>query len=506
MDSATNKLNMKTFLHHSFFIFSFLVIVFVTIINGDGDADYMSDLMKALTPTPTGWSNNIHYCKWNGILCQSNRVVSIKLPSSSLSGTFPPNFNTLTNITYIDLHNNSLTGSLPNFYGLAGLQTVSLGHNMFTSIPPGCFQLLHDLRTLNLSNNLNLDSWAFPITDLTFSISTETIDLEATNMIGSLPPEMFNTFPSLNTFILSHNNITGSLPLSLGESRVRCLRLNHQGFSRLSGTIDVISSMRFLSQAWLHNNLFTGPIPTMFNSTYLSDLQLKNNLLTGLVPSSLLALTSLNNISLDNNAFQGPIPAFRKGVKATWEGNRFCRNYVGPCDPQLTILLEIMEAFGYPILYSSKGNNACTVRLGIICQKGKIVSIDFGYEKLKGTISPAFSNLTSLVNLTLAGNYLKGSIPDSLASLPQLQLLDVSDNNLSGKIPKFPSKVKLITEDNALLSQKISQQLGDGQNATASRDRGGRNAAASRDWITGMYARYICFNFVLFSCHVVIDL
>ncbi|CAI8613396.1 unnamed protein product [Vicia faba] len=280
---------MKTFFYQSFFIFSF----FVTIINGDEDnADYMSDFMKALTPTPSGWSNNTHYCKWNGILCQSSRVVSIKLPSSSLSGTFPPNFNTLTNITHIDLHNNSLIASLPNYYGLNALQTVSLGHNNFTSIPNGCFQLTHGLRTLNLSNNLNLDPWAFPIADIAFSTSMETIDLEATNMIDSLLSEMFNTFPTLHTFILSHNNIIGSLPLSLGESRVRCLRLNNQGFNWLTGAIDVMSSMRFLSQAWLRNNLFKGPIPTTFNSTYLSDLQLKNNHLAGLVPPSLLALTS----------------------------------------------------------------------------------------------------------------------------------------------------------------------------------------------------------------------
>lgn len=90
---------------------------------------------------------------------------------------------------------------------------------------------------------------------------------------------------------------------------------------------------------------------------------------------------------------------------------------------------------------SIKGNNACTG----------------GYLGLGGIISPAFSNLTSLVKLTLAGNNLTHSIPHSLTTLPQLQLLDVSDNNLTGQVPKFPSKVKLNTTDNALLGLNMSR-------------------------------------------------
>ncbi|MCI64231.1 putative receptor protein kinase TMK1-like, partial [Trifolium medium] len=65
------------------------------------ETDYMSDLLKALTPTPTGWSNDTHHCKWKGISCDSSQsVTSIKLPSSSLTGTLPPYLNsTLTNLT-----------------------------------------------------------------------------------------------------------------------------------------------------------------------------------------------------------------------------------------------------------------------------------------------------------------------------------------------------------------------------------------------------------------------
>jgi hypothetical protein len=152
---------------------------------------------------------------------------------------------------------------------------------------------------------------------------------------------------------------------------------------------------------------------------------------------------------------------FQKGVKATLEPNSFCRSDGGPCDPQIMILLEIFEAFRSPVFSNQlpvTGNDACNQtpislyraidqvldgKLMIRCQREKIVSFEIWNFGLTGTISPAFSKLTSLVNLTLADNNLNGSIPDSLKNLPQLQLLDVSNNNLSGVIPKFSPKVKL---------------------------------------------------------------
>jgi Leucine-rich repeat (LRR) protein len=293
-------------------------------INAEYDeAEYMSDLLQALKPTPMGWSNKTHHCKWKGISCNSTTqaVTSIILPSSSLTGTLPRNINTLTNLTHIDLHNNSLNGSLPIFNSLSLLQTISLGHNNFTFYPDDCIIYLPDLRIFNLSNNLNLYDWEFPMDDLIGSLNLETLDLEATNMVRSLPSDMFeNSFSNLHTFIISHNKMYGDLPQSLGKSAVRYLRLNNQKHN-FSGTISFISSMSNLSQAWLHNNTFSGRIPNMSNCTNLSDLQLHSNFLTGFVPSSLLTLSSLKIISLDNNKLHGPMPVFHKGVKATLEPN-----------------------------------------------------------------------------------------------------------------------------------------------------------------------------------------
>ncbi|CAJ2651503.1 unnamed protein product [Trifolium pratense] len=495
--------SMNTLTYESVLYFSILLFMIATVdsINPENyEANYMSDLLKALNPTPMGWSNKTHYCEWEGISCDSSRsVTSIKLPSSSLTGKLPTDIFSLNNLTHIDLHNNSLNGDLPDIRNLLLLQTVSLGHNNFTSVPYYCFQNLQNLRTFNLSNNLKLYPWVFPLSNLASSTTLDSLDLEATNIIGPLDPDTFHSFPNLHTFIISHNKLEGSLPQSLGKSAIRYLRLNDQGGYGFTGTIDVISRMSNLSQAWLHNNSFTDRIPNMSNCTNLSDLQLQSNVLTGLIPPSLLTLPSLRIISLGANMLQGPIPVFHKRVKATLRPNYFCRSDVGPCDPQIMILLEIFEGFRSPNILMPQiisGNNACST-VPIECQREKIVSFEILDFNLTGTISPTFSNLTSLVNLTLAGNSLNGSIPPSLTTLPQLQLLDLSNNNLSGVIPKFSSKVKLNTIGNALLHQNMSRQ-GGGENATTGGDvqtRGSSKANLRPFWIAG--ASLISVGFVI---------
>ncbi|TKY59943.1 Receptor kinase TMK4 [Spatholobus suberectus] len=184
-----------------------------------------------------------------------------------------------------------------------------------------------------------------------------------------------------------------------------------------------------------------------------------------------MGLSSLKNVSLDNNELQGPLPVFGKGVKVTLDGiNSFCLNTPGNCDSRVMVLLQIAQAFGYPIRLASswQGNDPCNGWSFVVCSAGKIITVNFAKQGLQGTISPAFANLTDLRNLYLSGNNLTGSIPESLTTLSQLQNLDVSDNNLSGEVPNFPPKVKLVTAGNALLGKAPSPGSGGASGTTPS--------------------------------------
>ncbi|PQM37083.1 receptor-like kinase TMK4 [Prunus yedoensis var. nudiflora] len=317
-----------------------------------------------------------------------------------------------------------------------------------------------------MSQNINLDPWLFP-TQLIQASSLVTLAAGNANLYGSLP-DMFDSFPSMQSLRLSYNNFSGFLPKSFSGSGIQNLWLNNQQFG-LSGTIEVLSNMTQLNQVWLHKNQFTGPIPDISKCETLFDLQLHDNLLTGIVPATLMSSTALQNVSLDNNTMQGPLPVFGSNVKkATFDGtNSFCQTKPGPCDPQVNTLLEVAGALGYPILLAEswEGNNACDGWSFIVCDtQGKVITVNFENKHFTGIISPAFANLTSLKNLVLKNNNLTGSIPANLLTLQQLQVLDVSNNNLFGEIPKFPYTVKLITTGNVLIGTTPSS--GGGGNAT----------------------------------------
>ncbi|XP_030949321.1 receptor-like kinase TMK4 [Quercus lobata] len=412
----------------------------------------MAKLLASFSTAPSGWSNSTDYCNWTNVVCDRGRVTDIELISQSLSGTLPSDLGTLTQLETLSLQENSFSGPMPSFANHTSLRYLYLDNNNFSSIPSGFFQGLTNLQVLYLSENHNIAPWTIP-TELTQATSLLRFYASDTNIFGSLP-DFFGSFPNLTDLGLAYNNLSGTLPQSLGGSSIRKLRLERQK-NGLSGTIDVLSSMTQLSQVWLFENEFTGPIPDLSNSTSLFDLQLSDNQFTGLIPDSLMSIATLRNVSLDNNELQGPYPQFPSSVtNHTLGTNSFCRNTPGPCDDQVTTLLEIAAAFGYPskLAKSWTGNNACVGWTSIICDsQDNIITINFAKQQFVGTISPAFAKLTSLRNLFLGDNKLTGSIPDALTNITRLQVLDISNNNLSGLIPKFGDSVNLTTTGNPLI-------------------------------------------------------
>lgn len=466
------------------------------------DSAIMSKLLGGFSSNPQGWSSRTSYCKWSGVSCDSSSyVTSIDLASMSLSGTLPSDLSSLSRLKSLSLQRNSLSGSIPSFANLALLQEIFLNDNNFTDVPSGVFEGLTSLQTLSISNNRNLQPWTIP-QDLTQSSGLVTLHASGANIIGPMP-DFFGSLPSLQNVRLSYNNLNGSLPASLGGSSVQTLWLNNQE-KGLSGTLNVLSKMTQLTQAWLHKNQFTGPIPDLSKCESLFDLQLRDNLLTGIVPASLTSLASIQNVSLDNNKMQGPVPDNPKNIKLTYDGvDSFCKTSPGPCDPQVMTLLEIAGALGYPMTLADSwaGNDACQGWSFVTCQGNKVTSVTLSKQHFVGTISPSFGNLTSLRTLLLNDNNLTGSIPNSLAKLPNLEILDVSNNNLSGLVPTFPSNVRLITSGNPLLGKKISSAEGGGDSGGSDSSDG---SSISGGVVAGIIIAILVFagvvSFILFQC------
>ncbi|XP_057457450.1 receptor protein kinase TMK1-like [Lotus japonicus] len=394
---------------------------------------------------------------WPYVFCSGDRVNQIQAKNLGLRGSLPQNFNQLSELYNLGLQRNNLSGMLPTFSGLSKLEFAFLDYNAFDAIPVDFFTGLSSLRVLSLEENpLNYSSgWSFPL-DLEKSVQLTNLSLVHCNLVGALP-DFLGTLPSLTNLRLSNNKLSGPIPETFAQSSIQVLWLNNQEGGGFSGSIDVIASMVFLRQAWLHGNQFTGTIPqNIGNLTSLQELNLNSNQLVGLVPDS-LAKMDLEILVLNNNMLMGPIPEF-KAANFSYDNNFFCQKKPGiECAPEVTALLDFLDHLSYPSFLISdwSGNEPCTGStgpwFGLSCSSNssEVSIINLPRHKLNGTLSPSLAKLDSLLEIRLAGNNISGTIPSNFTEMKSLRLLDLSDNNLEPPLPEFHD-VNVITVGNPL--------------------------------------------------------
>ncbi|XP_047948261.1 receptor-like kinase TMK4 isoform X2 [Salvia hispanica] len=441
-------------LHHLLILLSLLSLT------AADDSAAMSKLLSSLSPAPRGWSSSAQFCTWSNVKCDSTNsfVTNINLDSASVSGTLPPEINQLSKLQSFAVQKNSLSGPLPSFQNMTSLLQILLDDNQFSSIPNNFLAGLTNLQVFSISENEALAPWQIPAY---LSDSSNLVKFYASNAsISGVIPDIFASFLNLQDLRLSYNNLTGSLPGSFSGSEIRNLWLNNQVLG-LSGTIDVLSDMPQLSQVWLHANAFTGGIPDLSNCPNLFDLQLRDN---------------------------------------------------RPCDPQVTVLLEVAGALGYPMALAEswEGNNACQQWQFVHCdaQGSNVTIVNMAKQGFSGTISPAFANLTSLRTLVLSDNNLTGDIPAELTTLPSLQTFDVSNNNLTGPILSFPRNISFLYGGNALLG-KSGGGGGGGSGKSPGQSDGGSGSSKkspSVGMIVGVVIAVLVFVgillFVSYKCYL----
>nr|KYP39380.1 putative receptor protein kinase TMK1 [Cajanus cajan] len=388
---------------------------------------------------------------WPHVYCSGDRVNQIQAKNLGLRGSLPQNFNQLSELYNLGLQRNNLSGMLPTFSGLSKLEFAFLDYNAFDAIPADFFNGLSSIRVLSLEENpLNTSSgWSFPMA-LEKSEQLTNLSLVHCNLVGPLP-DFLGTLPSLTNLRLSGNKLSGAIPATFAQSSIQVLWLNNQEGGGLSGPIDVIASMTFLRQVWLHGNQFTGTIPqNIGNLTSLQELNLNSNQLVGLIPESLEHM-DLEILVLNNNMLMGPIPKF-KAANVSYANNFFCQPEPGlECAPQVTALLDFLDKLNYPSSLVSDwvGDEPCT-------RSTEVSIINLPEHKLNGTLSPSLAKIDSLLEIRLEGNNITGSVPTNFTKLTSLRLLDLSDNNLVPPMPKFHNDVKVIIGGNPLLPNQTN--------------------------------------------------
>ncbi|OQU77612.1 hypothetical protein SORBI_3009G079300 [Sorghum bicolor] len=242
---------------------------------------------------------------------------------------------------------------------------------------------LTELRILDLSSNRDLGG-PLPAA-IGKLVKLEYLVLIGCSFSGPVPSELGN-LSQLKFFAVNSNKLTGSIPPSLGK----------------------LSSVTWLDLA---DNQLTGPLPTSRdNGTGLDQLlkaehfHFNINMLEGSIPDSLFnSNMSLKHILFDRNRFTGQIPA-SIGVIPKLEILRLNDNgFVGPV-PALNNLTKLQV-------------------------------LDISNNSFDPSNVPTwFSDLQSIMTLTMQSVGLFGQLPQKLFSFPQLQHLVLSDNELNGTL------------------------------------------------------------------------
>ncbi|CAL2253807.1 unnamed protein product [Prunus armeniaca] len=201
---------------------------------------------------------------------QNLRLLS--LANSNLTGQIPLWLSKLKNLEILALGSNQITGPIPSWLGtLPRLFYISLLDNQISGeFPKQLCQLPRLLYEPNIASQA--DQYEFELLVFGFKINTN----------QTFPMQKLSFYPV--TIDLSNNNISGSIPVEIGQLQL----------------------LRWLS---LHFNNFSGIIPDQISHLKnLEILDLSMNHLSGIIPSSLASLNFLKEFNASYNNLEGPIP------------------------------------------------------------------------------------------------------------------------------------------------------------------------------------------------------
>ncbi|CAL5092651.1 unnamed protein product [Urochloa decumbens] len=361
----------------------------------------------------------------------SGRVPKFQLRALILSGcnldnsiiTGPNFLGTQRHLQILDLSNNNLAGSLPNwiFTNEANLVYLDLANNSLVGSVNLMWQYQSNLQMVNISKNRFVGQLPTNISSVFPNLTV--LDASYNSISRYLQPSLCN-ISRLAYMDLSNNKLTGEVPpcLFTNCSELKILKLSNNNLGGL--ILGGASNLSFISSIYLASNNFEGALPNNLSGD-LEIMDLHDNKLSGELDASFWNLSKLQVLSVASNSLTGEVyPAICKltGLQVLdMSANKFAGSLPN-CTRKLTLDFLNMSS-NTPSGFPSSFFNSSFVTV-----------LDLRYNQFKGSLD-WIQYLSQIKLLMLGGNMSEGQISPKLCHLQYLNVIELSHNRLSGSLP-----------------------------------------------------------------------
>ncbi|KAH0929966.1 hypothetical protein HID58_015693 [Brassica napus] len=331
---------------HGIYNFSSLKYFFIQ--NNHFSGSLRTDFGKLL-PNLVEFNMGYNYFKGDipATLANMSTLQHFLINDNSMTGSIRSSIGKLRHLQYVFLSNNFWVGDLQFLDALTNCtQLVALstsGSRLGGHLPSSLANLSTNLRFLDLANNLISGNIPHQIGNLVLNLSSNSISGEIPSSIGNLT--------RLERLYLANNRFEGTITPSLSN----CTSLLHLliGSNKLSGTIPQdIMQIQSLVKLDVSGNSLTGSLPEDLGQLkFLVELWAAHNKLSGQLPHTLGNCLSLETLLLEGNHFDGAFPDIQRKRKKNQQINNSATLTVSGARKELISMRERLGRRWFPTEY-----------------------------------------------------------------------------------------------------------------------------------------------------------
>ncbi|KAL5122935.1 Receptor-like protein EIX2 [Glycine soja] len=275
----------------------------------------------------------------------------LELRSCKLGPAFPSWLRTQAFLTYLDISDNGLNDSVPEWFwkNMKNMGMLNLSHNNLTGTIPNLPLKLLNRPSIILNSNQfegKIPSFLLQASALELSEIFKFVFILINNKLSGKIPTSLGILVKLEALVLGNNSLMGELPSTL--KNCSNLIMLDVGENRLSGPIPswIGENMQQLIILSMRGNHFTGKLP--FQLCYLKHIQLldlsRNNLSKG-IPTCLQNITAMSekSINISETTSEGVEQGFKDTELILKSIDLSCNNLTGKIPKKVGYLLGKLD-------------------------------------------------------------------------------------------------------------------------------------------------------------------